>query len=891
MDYIRCVNLCLHTLFVSFLILTPAFEGTTIPLTILGIATSDSQAEIEELQNVVEGALIDFKTHTSATSTTRSSDNFNNRSDINGDTLPGYDIRFSWIISDCNADRVARKVIASVSDPPIKLAIFGTACLEATLAYQRFVPYFNLVQMETRSPSALLSNAGTQLVTRIIGSDILHNNGRIQVLKLFDWHMISIIYQDTDEHFKIAKDLQEKTLENSINTTLMKSFLKGSSQDVITELSAADSRIIVYEGSIELAVELFCQAYKNGFYGSRYVWLLRASIVSGLQAFLGSDSSCDTGRILQVVDGSILTSINDQNIVTRKGAMREFPEHLVGKQSTAIGSTLNFDAVYDGVWAIAFALTEAALRANMTTGGPEVADVVYQSLMDVKFNGKTGYVEFNGKGEREMPVTILQYQEKELVEVSVYSHITDTLIQIEGKTFQWHGNQTPVDGRGITEKQVDLYFPLVLTFDALTASCFLFTCIFLYVTLCLWRPILKNSYNGLDFISIVGCILAYVAVALYSLDGGLLDSFYIALLCQIRPWVISLAFTLGYGSMCVKTVYMYRSLSTIEMFKVNRSDMYQACSVAGIVMVDLVILMTRQFYDPPEVGEVRFATEFRPDEVIHFKRTTCFTEWNYWISALYVYKGAQIMTACVVSCKSKITSAKMMYEIRSMRLMTCANGVISIIGAILVILLDVHNPNIEFAIIASCTLVGACFISTSHYALKVFELTKVRRKLKRRHIQRSGARIQRNRSSRRDSFSSAAMSSKVNQRWVPDSTTFLSKNSIYLGVVKDKDSLSNVYTTVEGSIIVHTRASVSEDEVSELKLEISQLKEAIEKYRARKKPKKDADESASVVDQEVGRDLNPSTADESSATDDKRSVSGDTVNEPKTTIVRLCTSL
>lgn len=70
--------------------------------------------------------------------------------------------------------------------------------------------------------------------------------------------------------------------------------------------------------------------------------------------------------------------------------------------------------------------------------------------------------------------------------------------------------------------------------------------------------VIAQSYPACNTIMLSGCVLSLSSIYLYGLDGQLISPAVFPNICQIKTWVLSIGFTLGYGAMYSKVWRVHR---------------------------------------------------------------------------------------------------------------------------------------------------------------------------------------------------------------------------------------------------------------------------------------------------------------------------------------------
>lgn len=74
----------------------------------------------------------------------------------------------------------------------------------------------------------------------------------------------------------------------------------------------------------------------------------------------------------------------------------------------------------------------------------------------------------------------------------------------------------------------------------------------------LFRRVIAQSYPACNTIMLSGCVLSLSSIYLFGLDGQIISPAVFPNICQIKTWVLSIGFTLGYGAMYSKVWRVHR---------------------------------------------------------------------------------------------------------------------------------------------------------------------------------------------------------------------------------------------------------------------------------------------------------------------------------------------
>ncbi|XP_072035731.1 gamma-aminobutyric acid type B receptor subunit 2-like [Amphiura filiformis] len=155
------------------------------------------------------------------------------------------------------------------------------------------------------------------------------------------------------------------------------------------------------------------------------------------------------------------------------------------------------------------------------------------------------------------------------------------------------------------------------------------------------------SSPNLNNIIIAGSILVYMSVIVAGLDRNQVSRNMIEYVCQIRVWLLSTGFVLGFGSMFSKTWRVYR----VAALKVPQRRIITDYNLFAMVLVffciDVVISTLWQALDPLMVDEIdlreRRGLENANQRIVSYTEQCSSNYLVYWLGVLFVFKGLLLL--------------------------------------------------------------------------------------------------------------------------------------------------------------------------------------------------------------------------------------------------------
>ncbi|KAJ7375512.1 Gamma-aminobutyric acid type B receptor subunit 2 [Desmophyllum pertusum] len=573
--------------------------------------------------------------------------------------LPGYKLEIEWRDTKCQLGHGVQALFKHVNEPPTKIMLLGGMCSAATRPIAECSHLMNLIQVSYGASSFYLSDKEKYpLFFRTIPPEKGHNAGRLAVLKYFKWNRIAIV-TEREPYYEAAFTSLTKLLKENDITIVADEFLGESKEEEhespIKILKDRDARVIVGLFSEEKAVEVFCQAYKQGLYGEKYVWLLIGWYRPRwweIHSARASKLDCKTEHVTEAFGNYISTEFlkigpSSPDIIGGEKA------YLTWKNKVdELGFYSGF--AHDAIVAMTLALNSSAevlarrnqSLADFTYNNTEMAQLFKNSLSKVTFPGFSGRVYFNKQGERKGVVTVSQMQDKETKILGNYTVLKDKLV-LKSSKFVWKGGNIPVDQMTTVDKLLKISPGLFGFFCAVEVLGIIMAVAFLAFNICHSdHRFIKMSSPRINNVIVVGAILIYIAGILLGIDGNFVSPDVEAIVrCRFSTWVACLGFTLGFGGMFLKTWRVHKIFLN-RTKKMVISD-FQLFAMLGLfISIDLLILMVWEIVDPLYITKhYTGREEYSPSTDTKYKPyyidcTSSYT--SLWLGVIYAYKGLML---------------------------------------------------------------------------------------------------------------------------------------------------------------------------------------------------------------------------------------------------------
>ncbi|XP_067655790.1 gamma-aminobutyric acid type B receptor subunit 2-like [Haliotis asinina] len=626
--------------------------------------------------------------------------------------LSRYNLKMTWNDTKCDMAMATRVFFDMMDDHnSTKVILFGDACFQVTGPISQISKYWNMFQLSYADTNPLLSERDKYpFFFRTVPSDSDFNPARLALLRNFNWTRVGTLFQFDPKgspKYNYAHNRLVSLLgKTNIQIDQEQSFAVDP-EAALEKLKAEDIRIILGNFDESTARRVFCAAHKKQMYGARYQWMIVGEYEdAGWWEKTDSKITCTKREMNETVHGCLTTDLlelSSSNETTVSGLRPSAYEALYKEWSGTQFSKFHGYA-YDGVWVIAKAIdtllagTNPDLISEDTFRGPNVGKV----LNETNFLGVTGRVQFNN-GDRLGQIRIRQIRDGKMVKIAEYHASTDTLNF--HREIQWRGSGPPKDRNIEYPEMRRVSVAVYSSLCVLSALGIIMAVGFLTLNILYRRHrYIKMSSPNMNNLIIIGCILCYLSVFLLGTDGGVVSHSLFRYLCQIRAWVLALGFTLAFGAMFSKTWRVHAIFTNIKLNKKVIKDYKLFLIVCVLVLLDAVILVAWQVYDPIQRAEKNLAPEVYEDYSVTPVLEYCKSEFmEIWLGSIYAYKGLLLVFGCFLAWETRHVSIPALNDSKYIG-MSVYNVVIMCVcgGAVSFLIKD--QPNSSFIIISLCIL-------------------------------------------------------------------------------------------------------------------------------------------------------------------------------------------
>ncbi|CAK9302690.1 unnamed protein product [Gordionus sp. m RMFG-2023] len=681
------------------------------------------------------------------------------------DLLPGYYLRFHYNDSKCNPGLGTRVLYDLLYNKPTKIALLS-GCSAVSTTMGESAAMWNLIVLSYGASSPALSNRKRfPTFFRTHPSQALHNPTRVVLFKKYGWKRIAILQELQELFTSTAEDLEHRLKMAGMEVMTRQSFISDP-VDAVKNLKRQDARIIVGIFYDNYAQQVFCEVYKHKLYGKKYVWFILGWYADNWFEDAEKNTNCTTEQLVLALNNHFTIEslmLNQDDTVTVSGMtantfLSKLKSHFKARniEPSTVSGLAEAPLAYDAVWALAFALNKT-MRKLETRPGPRIymenftytdeyiRNLVYQSMSDTKFFGVSGLLTFTDSGDRIAWTMLEQMINRTYRKLAFYHQYDENLTWLKNAT--WEGSGPPSDRTTILKKMMVISHKL---FVGICVGCFL--CILLCVSCLAFnrffrnRKIISQSAPYFNDMMLVGNVMCLVAAMMFGLDGRLFPLYY-EKICRGRLWLLSLGFSLAYGSLFTKVLKVQALKAAIKKdnktisqlikhrhkqvvdfivskkgsgieinFLVEPSDnwKYNLC-VPTFLALDILFLIIWRLLDPlykslkdfPMIVIVNRDDEFK---ILPQLEICSCRKLGIWLSILYGMKGLILIFGLFLSYDTRKVFIK---QINDSKLAGVAIYNIVILCAITIpmTILIVNNHNASFAFVA-ISLLASTFLST-----------------------------------------------------------------------------------------------------------------------------------------------------------------------------------
>ncbi|XP_068708409.1 gamma-aminobutyric acid type B receptor subunit 1-like isoform X2 [Montipora foliosa] len=598
------------------------------------------------------------------------------------------------------------------------------------------------------------------------------NEAKIKLVEYFNWTRVAVVYDfssDAGLYVKVVNhlSLQKKKFDivayEAINSQLTTNDnkLPDSLQGQLKKLKDQDLKIFLGEFGPKAATLIFCELYRIGMYGPEYVWILNPDAdnidewvrLAYMQAEKNQSGvpTCNREQFEVVVNRTFLfakTGLRrDDNTKTDSGlTLKEFIEKINTRRTNKEIAALSFDVM----WAVLTALKNTYKEYPLENRTKDLTENLERQLQNLSFEGLTGPMSFDAGKVIQRTAILQQYQDggKKLVGVGRHQSRNSGggfIIFFNGseKTL-WKDDRVPSDHTGKKRKMSDIPPYLFIPFSAAATFGIVLGIVFLVFNR-YYREyrFIRCSAPLFNDVTVLGCISCLLTVVLFGLKVFEDPAETFSRICKVQAWILSIGFSLAFGSMFTKTWRVYK-IYTNKSFRRFRkptnkrskvrvgplSDWLMLAKVGGLVLIDVVTLLAWELADPLQHNQVTIRRERNPDnpfDIIKHDLNICTaTKLPLWLALIFGCKGILLLYGLFVAHETRNVVYAHLND--SSVIGICVYNVVvsSTIGAFSSVILDDNQYKEMYAVLGLCIIFPAATTIACIFVPKLMHRLRMR---------------------------------------------------------------------------------------------------------------------------------------------------------------------
>ncbi len=533
----------------------------------------------------------------------------------NSNFLQGYKLELVSVDSEgCGISNINKGLVntfARVLDPKHSLNVVGMAglfCSSVTGVLASIFSFPNVTYLQVAGSTTPAHRNFTQFpwLVHLISSSTVFNDAVFALMKTFGWQKIGLIHDSIGIFFlSIANDFVDRIrLSTDFNLTARIPVTVNSIGGTFTNLINSGTRIILVVGNIPESVKFMCRAYQQNAYYPGYVYIILSrpliDFISNTQL-----TDCTQSQIRDILEGAIivdygLVSGSTSKLVSNLTYAEYYQEYLIrlSEMESTKNVTLDKDNVYansmyDEVWAFALALkasfgkTEGIINLkNLSTEHTrQFAEIMKSNLVEITFQGASGYIKFDEQQEDNSEVRIYQVINGSQEQIGKYDKdLNDSIILLRDISLPGDSFET-----------VARFLPswLSIVFNIITSFCVVFTSlVLLFMIVYRSRPEVKSSSLYLNLFIFAGCYMIFIGAEMRTVTRGyaILNDSIFTLTCNMEVWFGSTGMNLIFSTLLVRLLRIRKIFKAYGKVSKYWGDKYLILIVLLLCCGGLIIL-------------------------------------------------------------------------------------------------------------------------------------------------------------------------------------------------------------------------------------------------------------------------------------------------------------
>ncbi|XP_072015076.1 gamma-aminobutyric acid type B receptor subunit 1-like [Amphiura filiformis] len=287
----------------------------------------------------------------------------------NPDILQDYQLRIALADTQCDGGHSVNSMFRELYNmSTTKVFVLGCGCSLSTIPTAAASHLWNLIQLSYSAFSPELSQKSVYpLFFRLIVPGTTFNLIRIAFLKYFGWKRVATLSLPGATFEVTIADFRVKAEETGIQVVVSETFTDDPTFQLIN-IKKQGVRIIYFSTYEPDARKIFCRAYHEGMYGSKYVWIIEGFYQRDWWKIRDENSmNCTVEEMRKATEGYFsihVDALPEGDETKRVSGLSsheyevEYNEYVNYKANELLGIE-EAPYGYDSIWTIALALHEA----------------------------------------------------------------------------------------------------------------------------------------------------------------------------------------------------------------------------------------------------------------------------------------------------------------------------------------------------------------------------------------------------------------------------------------------------------------------------------------------------------------------------------------------------
>ncbi|KAL3998361.1 7 transmembrane sweet-taste receptor of 3 GCPR family protein [Acanthocheilonema viteae] len=658
--------------------------------------------------------------------------------------LNNYYLKLHFKDTECKTSFGMKALFELMNGHPRPFALFGDACTNVNEVVAMASKYWHILHLSYAEIHAKFATADAQEMYptffRMVPGYQNSNLARCHLIFQFNWTRVGTLKQSDDPRFALPHESLTTRLEHGFGIRVI--YTAGITHDEIqnigyelNELKKRDVRILIGDFEESLAVRILCEAYQNGIYGENYAWILPGYHKSDWWRN-ASGVSCTVEELAQVIEGHFAVEFSPYSqrlarLTIANKTVSAIRTELNARQESSPESVFK-GYVYDGLWTLALAIEHVAQlhqqrdgitwipNVNDTEDWAKLSAELLQAVSNTSFVGVTGPVRFENN-ERLGLVEILQWRNGSYIIAGIYDG-TETVLTLNPALKDWI---PPLDATVVVHERQYISFVLFILLSLLAIIGVAIAVFFLIVNIKYQNHrYIKMSSPNINNLIIAGSICTYISVILLGFDTRFVSPDTFVTLCYVKTWVLSLGFTLAFGSMFSKTWRVHSIFKNIRMNKKAIKDYKLFMLIGFIVLVDLISLALWARISPFTFHVYQLAIFYSNNRMIAPEIERCRSDNSVIFEAIILgIKGLLMLLGCFLAWETRQVNVPALNDSKYIGMSVYSVVVTCLLGLPLVYILQdrVNEAHILGSLfIIFCTTLILCLV----FVPKIVELLR-----------------------------------------------------------------------------------------------------------------------------------------------------------------------